>query len=357
MKTYIKFISQVFFKSLFFVFFIMTSLVFILNLLTELEFFKNENVSINFTLFISILNSPSLIFEMFPFIMLITIQLFFIKILEDKQLDIFKYSGLKNSSIIKILSFLSILTGIFVVTVFYSLSSNLKNIYLELKSNYTSDGKYLAVITKNGLWIKDRINEKIIITNSSLIEENNLIDNFITIFDENFNVIKNIKSEKIDITKKIWKIHAPRVYENNNYIEDTKIELETNFDLIRIQTLYSNLSALNLFELYELRNNYKKLKYSIIDIDLHLLKLAFYPIYLFLMALFSSLIMLNTKGIKSSTMKIFIGLFFSVIIYYLNNFSYVLGGTERVSLIFSTFIPILFLGTINVLMLYKVNEK
>ena len=118
MKTYIKFISQVFFKSLFFVFFIMTSLVFILNLLTELEFFKNENVSINFTLFISILNSPSLIFEMFPFIMLITIQLFFIKILEDKQLDIFKYSGLKNSSIIKILSFLSILTGIFVVTVF-----------------------------------------------------------------------------------------------------------------------------------------------------------------------------------------------------------------------------------------------
>ena len=124
-----------------------------------------------------------------------------------------------------------------------------------------------------------------------------------------------------------------------------------------IQTLYSNLSALNLFELYELRNNYKKLKYSIIDIDLHLLKLAFYPIYLFLMALFSSLIMLNTKGIKSSTMKIFIGLFFSVIIYYLNNFSYVLGGTERVSLIFSTFIPILFLGTINVLMLYKVNEK
>ena len=357
MKTYIKFISLVFFKSLFFVFFVMTSLVFILNLLTELEFFKNENVGINFTLFVSLLNSPSLIFEMFPFIMLITIQLFFIKILEDKQLEIFKYSGLKNSSIIKILSILSILTGIFIVTVFYSLSSNLKNIYLELKSNYTSDGKYLAVITKNGLWIKDRINNKIIITNSSLIEKNYLMNNFITIFDENYNVIKNIKSEKIDIAKKNWKIHNPRIYENNNYIENNDIELETNFDLNRIQSLYSNLSALNLFELYELRKNYKKLKYSITDIDLHLLKLSFYPIYLFLMALFSSLIMLNIKKIKSSTMKIFIGLFFSVIIYYLNNFSYVLGGTERLSLIFSTLLPILFLGTINILMLYKVNEK
>ena len=33
----------------------MTSLVFILNLLSELEFFKNENVGINFTLFLSLL--------------------------------------------------------------------------------------------------------------------------------------------------------------------------------------------------------------------------------------------------------------------------------------------------------------
>ena len=165
MKTYIKFISLIFLKSLLFVFLIMTSLVFILNLLSELEFFKNENVGINFTLFLSLLNSPSLIFEMFPFIMLITIQLFFIKISENKELEIFKYSGLKNSSIIKIVSVLSIITGIVVVSLFYNLSSNLKNVYLELKSSYTNDGKYQAVVTKNGLWIKDKINNKIIITN------------------------------------------------------------------------------------------------------------------------------------------------------------------------------------------------
>ena len=140
MKTYIKFISLIFLKSLLFVFLIMTSLVFILNLLSELEFFKNENVGINFTLFLSLLNSPSLIFEMFPFIMLITIQLFFIKISENKELEIFKYSGLKNSSIIKIVSVLSIITGIVVVSLFYNLSSNLKNVYLELKSSYTNDG-------------------------------------------------------------------------------------------------------------------------------------------------------------------------------------------------------------------------
>ena len=51
------------------------------------------------------------------------------------------------------------------------------------------------------------------------------------------------------------------------------------------------------------------------------------------------------------------GLFFSVIIYYFNNFSYVLGGTERISLLLSIFLPLVILGTINSLMLLNVNEK
>ena len=357
MKTYIKFISLIYLKSLFFVFFIMTSLVFILNLLSEMEFFKNESVTVSFTLFLSLLNSPSLIFEMFPFIMLITIQLFFIKIFENKELDIFKYSGLKNSSIIYIISVLSIITGILTVSLFYNVSSNMKNIYLELKSKYTSDGKYLAVITKNGLWIKDNIDNQIIMTNSASVEQNYLINSFITIFNEDFSVIKNIKSKKIDISTKNWKIKNPRIYQLNNYVDKSEIQLKTNFDLNRIQTLYSNLSSLNLFELYELRKNYKKLKYSLTDIDLHILKLISFPIYLLLMALFSALIMLNIKKIKSTTFKIFIGLFFSVIIYYLNNFSFVLGGTERIPVTFSIITPLLFLATISCLMLYRVNDK
>ena len=42
----------------------------------------------------------SIIFEMFPFIFLITTQLFFIKLFENKEIEIFKYSGLKNSKIL-----------------------------------------------------------------------------------------------------------------------------------------------------------------------------------------------------------------------------------------------------------------
>jgi len=356
-RVYIKFISTVYLKSLIYVFLIMSSLVFILNVLSELEFFKNENVSIGYTLFLSLLNSPIQIFELFPFILLVTIQLFFIKFFENKELDIFKYSGLKNSIILYILSTLSILTGILIVSIFYHLSSNLKNIYLEIKSGYTSDGKYLAVITKNGLWIKDKINDKVIITHASTMEQNYLNNIFITEFDENFKVLRNIKSNKIDISSKQWQIQNAKIYEENDYSSRELMFLKTNFDFKRIQTLYSDLFSISFVELYQLRENYKKLNYSTTEVDMHLSKLISYPIFLLLITLFSSVIMLNIKQIRGTTIKISIGLFFSVIIYYFNNFSYALGSTERVSISFSILLPLLILLLVNCLMLNKINEK
>ena len=357
MKVYIKFLIFLFTKSLFFVFSVMFSLVFILNLLTELDFFKQIEVETYFPLFLSLLNSPDLIFEIFPFIFLITTQLFFIKLFENKEIEIFKYSGLKNSKIIKILSISSFLAGIIIIFLFYNFSSSLKNFYLELKSNYTNDGKYLAVITKNGLWIKDKINNKIIIINSLQVKQNFLINNFITEFDEKFNVIRNIQSEKIDTSNKTWLIYDAKIYNQNNYTKQSLLKLETNFDYKRIQTLYSNLSSLNIFQIIELKKNYQKLNYSVTEINLQLLKLVFYPFYLLLITVFSSLIMLNIKEINSTTYKISIGLFFSVIIYYLNNFSHVLGSTEKITLITATTTPLIILTLINGFMIYKINDK
>ena len=121
--------------------------------------------------------------------------------------------------------------------------------------------------------------------------------------------------------------------------------------------MYSNLSALNIFQLYELRENYRKLNYSLTEIDLQFLKLISYPLFLFLITIFSSLIMFRVKRYDSSTAKIALGLFFSVIIYYVNNFFYVLGSTEKMSLLLSISIPLIGLSIINSLMLTNINEK
>ena len=357
MKTYIKFLSKIYLNSFFYVLIIMFSLIFILNLLSELDFFKNENVSNLFPVYLSLLNSPTLIFEMFPFIFLISTQLFFITLFQNNELSIFKYSGLKNSKILIIISLMSFVLGFLIITLFYNLSSNLKNFYLDLKTNYTKDDKYLAVITKNGLWIKDLVDDKVLIIHAVKIEQNHLIDSYISEFNKDFEIIKNIVGKKIDISNKEWKIFNAEIYENNEKINYDNLKITTNFDYQIIQNLFSNLSSLSLIELIELRENYKSLNYSLIEIDIQLLKLATFPIYLVLMTIFSSIIMLGTKELKSSILKISLGLFFSVIIYYLFNFFNVLGKTEKINLISSIIIPLVLLFLTNSIMIRKLNEK
>ena len=136
MKTYIRFIIFVFLRSFLNIFLIMLGLVLILNLLSELDFFRDINVNTFFPLYLSLLNSLSLIFEMFPFIFLLSTQFFFINFFKNNELHIFKYSGLKNLAIIKILSYLTFFIGLIIIIFFYNMSSSFKNFYLELKSNY-----------------------------------------------------------------------------------------------------------------------------------------------------------------------------------------------------------------------------
>ena len=357
MKTYYKFILNTYLKSFLFVFLIMLSLVVILNILSELEFFRNTDVNFLFPIYLSLLNSPALIFEMFPFIFLISTQLFFINLFTDNQIQIFKYSGLKNSKILLIISMFSFFLGLIIITLFYSFSSNLKNFYLEFKNDYTADDKYLAVVTKNGLWIKDNTNGNINIINASEINDNFLINTFITQFDENYEVIKNIQSKKIDISKNEWLAYDVKVYTNNQKKEFDSLKLISNFNYQKIQSLFSNLSSLSILRLIDLRENYKSLNYSIVEVDLELNKIISYPIYLSLMTILSAIIMFNIKRFSSTTFKISIGLFLSVIIYYINNFFYVMGKTEKFDILFSIWAPLTILLFLNLIMFNKINEK
>tara|TARA_A100001015_G_scaffold302863_1_gene391628 strand:+ start:868 stop:1944 length:1077 start_codon:yes stop_codon:yes gene_type:complete len=358
MKTYIKFLIYVFLKSFLFVSLVLLSLIFILNLLTELEFFKNIQVSTYYPMYIALLNTPSLLFEMFPFVFLLTTQVFFVNLLNNNQIQIFKYSGLKNSKILLILSTVSFSIGIILIIFFYNLSSNLKNFYLEEKIKHTLDGKYLAVITNNGLWIKDVVDKKVNIINASKIDKNLLLKVFITEFDEEFNVIRNIQTQKIDIKNKLWKIYNANIYDNNGAVEKReKLYFESNFDYKKIQSLFSNLSSLSLLELFELRKNYKSLSYSTTEVDVQIQKIVSFPLYFTLMTILAAILMFNTKKFKNTTFKLAIGLFMSVIIYYMNNFFMILGNTEKIPVFTSIWIPLFILLLFNSIATIKINEK
>ena len=75
------------------------------------------------------------------------------------------------------------------------------------------------------------------------------------------------------------------------------------------------------------------------------------------MTILSSIIMFNIKRYSSTTFKISIGLFLSVIIYYVNNFFYVMGKTEKFDILISILAPLSILLFLNFIMFSKINEK
>lgn len=357
MNTYTKYLYLNYLKSFFYVFSVMLCLVVILNILSELEFFKNINVSIYLPIYLAVLNSFDHIFEMFPFIFLISTQVFFVYLFTDNQINIFKYSGLKNSKILVILISLNLIMGMLIITLFYGFSSNLKNYYLEYKNKYASDNKYLAVVTNNGLWIKDIVNDNKIIVNASEIENNFLKNVTIGEFDKEFNLLRITSSKKVDIKSNNWKLYDITITQDNLTDKTDNLTLYSNFNYEKINNLFSNLSSLSIIELIKLRDNYKQINYSTIEIDVQLHKLASYPIYFTLMTILSTIIMFNTKRFKSVSLKITIGLFFCVNIYYINNLFRALGNTEKIPLIISVWITLIIISSTILYPVTKIDEK
>ena len=142
-----------------------------------------------------------------------------------------KINGLSNLRIITILFITSILIGIFTVLIYYNAASKLKFLYTDIKNKFSNDNKYLAVVTESGLWLKDEIYSKTLIVKATSIEKNYLINVIINEFDENFDLINTIQSEKIDINEEEWIIDKPIITKNNITKKDDGILIYvTNFN-------------------------------------------------------------------------------------------------------------------------------
>jgi len=358
LKVYQKYIINNFLVTTIKFIFIFFALVFVLTIFEEISFFKDSEISFFVPFFLTLLNVPSVLYEIFPFIFLISTQFFFIKLSDRHELVAFKNFGLSNTKVLKLISFTTLLIGILVITVFYNISANMKNLYLEIKNEYTKDNKYLAAITENGLWIKDEINENINIVNAEKIDENKLINVDILQFDKNFSLLQIIYANEVDITNNNWHMNNAIFSEYDSLEKRVKnLEFQSNFNYEKINSLFSNLSSLNLFALNKIKKDYVSMNYSTTEINSHIQKIFSYPIYLMIMTILSATIMMNIRYDKPKVFHLIFGILLSVIIYYINYFLSVLGKSEKIPITVSIWMPIILLIIISSIGLIRINEK
>ena len=357
MKIYIKFIVFGFTKIIFVVSAIFFLLVLLLNLFEEINFFKDKNESLYYPLLLNFLNAPTILNKIFPFIFLISTQFLIIKMIDRNELIILKNFGIDNIKLISIISLVSFFTSLLIIVFFYNFSAKLKHIYLDIKNNFASDNKYLAVITENGIWIKDGTDGHTSIINAHIIEGKILKDVIITQFDKNFIAKKYIYAKNVNIENKVWTIKKAIVLENNMRTVKENFLFKSNFNSEKINTLFSNLNSLTVWELFELRKDYESAGYSVDGINLHLQKIYSFPIYLTILTIFASVLMLNVPINKPKLFYLLLGIFVSVLIFYINHFSALLGENNKLPITLSVWLPHVIVSILTGIGMVRVNEK
>ncbi len=357
-KTYQQYLIKSLLKNIFLISCLFLILSFLLNILEEIKFFKNLDLGISFSFLLTFLNVPSILYEIFPFIFLISTQMFFVNLFEKEELIVLKKHGVDNLVLIKILIITSLVCGILIVSLFYTISAQMKHSYLSFKNKFTDDKKYLAVVNENGLWIKDEVDNSINIINAEIFENDTLKKLIITQMDKDFNIVKTIIGKSANIQKNTWKIKNVEVHEiEKSKVSHDQILFKTNFNKEKLNSIFSNLTSLTFFELLSMSKDYNQLGYSTLEINSHLHKLYSFPIYLMIMSLVGGILMLNIKYNKSKIVNITIGIILSVIIYYLNYFINLLGTNEKLPIIISIWLPHLLLLLLCLTFLIRINEN
>ena len=355
-----KYLSKEFIKIVINVSIVFFCLGFIMNIFEEINFFKDFDVTISTPIILSLLFVPSLLNNFFPFVILISGIWFFLKMKKTNEQTSMNVSGMSNLSIIIIPSVLSIMLGIFFVTAINPITSLLVKKYETVKGNYEKEQDYLATVTVNGIWIKEKGLKANYMVRASNLEKEDLLEVTIYEFDKNNNFKRRIEAESADISSLKWTLKNIKII-NTDGIESTKTIKDPSYfsmyDIKKIKSLYSNLETISF---WNLENEIKLLEqrgYSTKEMEAKLHRSFSFPFFLLSMLLLSSFFTLGTRFSENNWTYVFITIISSVLIFFFNDFSAMLGKTEKLPIEISVWMPIAIIFIFSFVGVIHANQK
>ena len=333
---------------------------FIMNIFEEINFFKDFNVAINTPIILSLLFVPSLLNYFFPFVILLSGMWFFLKIKKTDELTSMNVSGMSNLSVIIIPSILSIILGIFFVTALNPITSLLVKKYEAVKGNYEKEQDYLATVTVNGIWIKERGLKANYIIRASHLEKENLMGVTIYEFDKDNNFTRRIEADSANITSLKWVLKNITVINSEGIMLTEPIKdpfYFSMYDIKKIKSLYSNLDTISFWDLEHEINLLKQRGYSTREMQVKLHRSLAFPFFLLSMVLLSSVFTLGTTFKENNWTYVFLTITASVVIFFFNDFSAALGKTDKLPIELSVWMPIAIIFIFSFVGIIHANQK
>ena len=333
---------------------------FIMNIFEEINFFKDFNVAIITPIILSLLFVPSLLNYFFPFVILLSGMWFFLKIKKTDELTSMNVSGMSNLSVIIVPSFLSIILGIFFVTALNPITSLLVKKYETVKGNYEKEQDYLATVTVNGIWIKERGLKANYMIRASHLEKENLMEVTIYEFDKDNNFTRRIEADSANITSLKWVLKNITVINSDGIMLTEPIKdpfYFSMYDIKKIKSLYSNLDTISFWDLEHEINLLKQRGYSTREMQVKLHRSLAFPFFLLSMVLLSSVFTLGTTFKENNWTYVFLTIISSVLIFFFNDFSAALGKTDKLPIELSVWMPIAIIFIFSFVGIIHANQK
>lgn len=323
---------------------IITILVLFLNLLEISRILEKENTTLGFFLLLSLLKLPTIISEIIPFVVILSIAFLFKNLITNNELISIRNMGFSILDIFKPIAIAIFLFGLFILLFINPLAANFENNFNNLTSKKYPN-MYSIKFINEGMWIKNisEDNNKNYI-NISKINLDNMNAEEIKILNINNKFNKIIIAEKGQIIDKIFKLQNVSILNiNNDKFEKVEFyNLILNFDKSNIIDSILNFKFIPFYKYKKHVNNLKKFNLHSSEVSLYYLSEILKPIFLVIIGFtvmgFSGKFKRNENFFK----VLFISILIGFLIFLLKEIVTTLTTTMEISFIFSYFIIFMF---------------
>ena len=336
---------------------IITILVLFLNLLEISRILEKDNTTLGFFLLLSLLKLPTIISEIIPFVVILSIAFLFKNLITNNELISIRNMGFSILDIFKPIAIAIFLFGLFILLFINPLAANFENNFNNLTSKKYPN-MYSIKFINEGMWIKNisEDNNKNYI-NISKINLDNMNAEEIKILNINNKFNKIIIAEKGEIIDKIFKLQNVSILNiNNDKFEKVEFyNLILNFDKSNIIDSILNFKFIPFYKYKKHVNNLKKFNLHSSEVSLYYLSEILKPIFLVIIGFtvmgFSGKFKRNENFFK----VLFISILIGFLIFLLKEIVTALTTTMEISFIFSYFIIFMFPLTIGLYQMIRIE--